>query len=177
MSRVGGAPIPLPKGVKASVRDGVFHAEGRAGRESLPVPREVEVRIDADSVRVLPLGDDKRSRQMWGTARARLARVVSGVDAPFEKRLEIEGVGFRAAVQGDEVVLNLGFSHEVRHRVPEGITVSAPKPTELVVSGTDLQKVGETAARIRAWRPPDPYKAKGVRYAGERIRRKEGKKK
>lgn len=177
MSRVGSSPIPVPTGVEVRIAEGVVSAKGKAGAATYAIPKEVELQLEDNVLRVVPLAQDKRSRQIWGTTRANLARMVAGVNVPFEKRLEIEGVGFRAQIQGRDVLLSLGYSHEVRYAIPEGIEVTAVKPTELVVSGIDCHKVGQVAAQLRAWRVPDPYKAKGVRYAGEYIRRKEGKKK
>jgi large subunit ribosomal protein L6 len=133
--------------------------------------------MDKATVKLEPRGEGKRARSMWGTSRTLVANLVAGVTKGFEERLEITGVGFRAAVQGKSLNLQLGFSHDVNFPIPEGITIAAPKPTEIVVTGMDKQKVGQVAAEIRGFRPPEPYKGKGVKYAGEYIFRKEGKKK
>ena len=177
MSRVGSMPIPVPDGVEVRLEKDALHAKGKAGQRSYTLPREVEVSSADGQVVVTPRGNSKRVRQIWGTTRANLARLIAGVHTPFERRLEIEGVGYRAQVRGRELVLNLGFSHEVIYAIPEGIEIKAAKPTELLVTGMDWQQVGQVAAVIRAYRPPEPYKGKGVRYAGEHVRRKEGKKK
>ncbi|MGR4000642.1 MAG: 50S ribosomal protein L6 [Alphaproteobacteria bacterium] len=177
MSRVGNRPIEIPQGVEVRVESGVLFSKGKAGEGHYALPREVEVRLEDGHVLVKSRGTGKRARQLWGTTRANLARLIQGSHAPFEKRLEIEGVGFRAAVQGRKVSLQLGFSHEVSYEIPDGVEVKSSKPTELVVSGSDYQSVGQVAAQLRAFRTPDPYKGKGIHYAGEYIRRKEGKKK
>jgi len=141
------------------------------------LPDDVEVTMDAGAVKVDPRNETKRARAMWGTSRTLVSNLVTGVTKGFERKLEITGVGYRAALQGKNLQISLGYSHEVLYPVPEGITIAAPKPTEIVVTGIDKQKVGQVAAEIRAFRPPEPYKGKGVKYAGEYIFRKEGKKK
>ena len=138
---------------------------------------DVTVTMDKAAVKLEPRGESKRARSMWGTSRTLVANLVAGVTKGFEERLEITGVGFRAAVQGKSLNLQLGFSHDVNFPIPEGITIATPKPTEIVVTGMDKQKVGHVAAEIRGFRPPEPYKGKGVKYVGEYIFRKEGKKK
>jgi large subunit ribosomal protein L6 len=137
----------------------------------------VNVEQDSDGLVVVPANDSREARAAWGTTRALIQNMVTGVSAGFEKKLAIQGVGYRAALQGKDVKLSLGFSHEVVYAAPQGITLAVPAPTEIVVTGIDKQQVGQVAAEIRGWRPPEPYKGKGVRYAGEQVFRKEGKKK
>ncbi len=177
MSRIGKKPVALPSGVTATVDGQTVKVKGPKGELSLTLVDEVTAELGPDGVTVTPRQLDQRGRAMWGLSRSLVQNVVTGVKDGFEKRLEISGVGYRAAVQGRTVNLSLGFSHDVQYPVPEGITVVATKPTELVVSGIDKQKVGQVAAEIREYRPPEPYKGKGVKYAGETILRKEGKKK
>jgi large subunit ribosomal protein L6 len=141
------------------------------------LPDDVTVKMDAGAVKVDPRNETKRARAMWGTSRTLVSNIVTGVTKGFERKLEITGVGYRAALQGKNLQIALGYSHDVIYPVPEGIAITAPKPTEIVVTGIDKQKVGQVAAEIRAFRPPEPYKGKGVKYAGEYIFRKEGKKK
>ena len=177
MSRIGRAPIAIPEGVEVRLEPGALIAKGKGGQRRYELPGLVEVVAEGKELRVEPKAKSKQARQLWGTTRANLARLVAGLEKPFERKLEIDGVGFRAAVQGRKVVLQLGFSHEVVYEIPEGVEVKAAKPTELVVSGADYRLVGQVASEIRAFRVPDPYKAKGIRHEGEYIRRKEGKKK
>jgi large subunit ribosomal protein L6 len=177
MSRIGKKPVSLPEGVTATVEGQLVTAKGPKGELRHVVNDEVLVRLDEDGIRVDPRDDSKGARAKWGMSRTVLANLVSGVKDGFEKRLEINGVGYRAAMQGKDLQLSLGFSHEVVYRVPDGIQVATPKPTEIVISGIDRQKVGQVAAEIRKYRPPEPYKGKGVKYAEETIFRKEGKKK
>ncbi len=177
MSRIGNRPVKVPSGVTASVEGQTVKVKGPKGAMQLALLDDVAVKMEDGAIRVDPRNDSKRSRQMWGTARTLVANLVTGVSRGFEEKLEITGVGYRAAVQGKQLNLQLGFSHDVNFRIPEGITIATPKPTEIVVSGIDKQKVGHVAAVIRSYRPPEPYKGKGVKYAGEYILRKEGKKK
>jgi large subunit ribosomal protein L6 len=177
MSRVGKHPVALPQGVTAEIKEGAVSVKGKLGSLSLPLTSEVEAKIDGAQIVVAPRHETKRSRMMWGTTRNNVANMVKGVSEGFKKTLEIEGVGFRAALQGKTLVLNLGFSHEIRYEVPVGIEIKAEKPTVISISGADKQKVGQVAAEIRSMKKPEPYKGKGIKYAGERIRRKEGKKK
>jgi large subunit ribosomal protein L6 len=177
MSRIGIRAVKVPAGVTASVEGQTVKVKGPKGALQLALLDDVTVKMDDGAIRVDPRDDSKRSRQMWGTARTLVANLVTGVSQGFEEKLEITGVGYRAAVQGKQLNLQLGFSHDVNFPIPEGITIATPKPTEIVVSGIDKQKVGHVAAVIRGYRPPEPYKGKGVRYAGEYILRKEGKKK
>jgi large subunit ribosomal protein L6 len=177
MSRIGKKSVPLPKGVTASVEGQTVKAKGPKGELAFMVPEILKVEMAADGVKVTPRDESKLGRSVWGMARTRVANIVSGVASGFERKLEINGVGYRAAVQGQRLQLTLGFSHEVNYAIPKGIKIETPKPTEIVVSGADRQLVGEVAAQIRKYRPPEPYKGKGVKYVGERIVRKEGKKK
>jgi large subunit ribosomal protein L6 len=141
------------------------------------VPDDVAVKLDGGQIKVDPRNETKRARSQWGTSRTLIANLITGVSKGFEQRLEINGVGYRAAVQGKTLQIALGFSHDVNYPIPEGITIVTPKPVEIVISGADRQKVGQVAAEIRDYRPPEPYKGKGIKYANERIFRKEGKKK
>jgi large subunit ribosomal protein L6 len=177
MSRIGIRAVQVPAGVTASVDGQTVKVKGPKGALQLALLDDVTAKMEDGAIRVDPRDDSKRSRQMWGTARTLVANLVAGVSQGFEEKLEITGVGYRAAVQGKQLNLQLGFSHDVNFPIPEGITIATPKPTEIVVSGIDKQKVGHVAAVIRGYRPPEPYKGKGVRYAGEYILRKEGKKK
>ena len=177
MSRIGKKPVALPSGVTAAIDGQTVKVKGPKGELSVTLVDDVTAELGPDGVTVAPRQLDKRGRAMWGLSRSLVNNLVVGVSKGFERRLEISGVGYRAAVQGKTVHLSLGFSHDVQYPVPEGITVVATKPTELVVSGIDKQKVGQVAAEIREYRPPEPYKGKGVKYAGETIFRKEGRKK
>ena len=177
MSRIGKKPVALPSGVTATVDGQTVRVKGPKGELSLTLVDDVAAEVGPDGVTVAPRQLDKRGRAMWGLSRSLVANLVTGVSKGFERRLEISGVGYRAAVQGRNLNLSLGYSHDVVYPIPEGISVTAAKPTELVVAGIDKQRVGQIAAEIREFRPPEPYKGKGVKYADERILRKEGKKK
>ena len=177
MSRVGKKPVPLPKGVTATVEGQSVSVKGAKGTLSFVVPDDCDVALNDNEVSVQPRSETKRAQAMWGMSRAMINNLVTGVSAGFERRLEITGVGYKAAVQGKKLVLSLGYSHDVDFPIPEGITITAPRPTELVIAGIDKREVGQVASEIRAFRPPEPYKGKGVKYAGEFIFRKEGKKK
>ena len=177
MSRIGKNPVPIPDGVTVEVSGRRVSAKGKLGELHATLMEEVEVKRDGDQILVRPRDDSDRAKQMWGTARSVVNNLVTGVAEGFTRGLEINGVGYRAQVQGKDLVLQLGFSHEVRYPVPEGITVQCPDQTHIAVSGADKQRVGQTAAEIRAFRPPEPYKGKGIKYADEYIMRKEGKKK
>lgn len=177
MSRIGKHPVTLPQGVAAEVKGHTIAVKGKLGSLSLTLPPEVEVKVDGGKVVIAPAHDTQRARMMWGTARNNINNMVKGVTEGFKETLEIEGVGFRAAMQGKDLVMQLGFSHEVKYPVPEGITIKAEKPTVVSVAGADRQKVGQVAAEIRGLKKPEPYKGKGIKYVGEKIRRKEGKKK
>lgn len=177
MSRIGKKPVPVPAGVTASVDGQIVKAKGAKGELSFVVHDEVLVKLEDGAVSVDPRDQSKEARSKWGMSRSMIENIFEGVNKGFEKKLEISGVGYRAAMQGKNVQLSLGFSHEVVYDVPAGITVAVPKPTEIVVTGIDKQQVGQVAAEIREYRGPEPYKGKGVKYAGEKIVRKEGKKK
>ena len=177
MSRIGNKAVTVPSGVTANVEGQTVKVKGPKGAMQIVLHDDVSVTMDKGSVKLEPRGESKHARSMWGTSRTMVNNLISGVTKGFEERLEINGVGFRAAVQGKTLNLQLGFSHDVNFPIPEGIAIATPKPTEIVVSGVDKQKVGHVAAEIRGFRPPEPYKGKGVRYAGEYIFRKEGKKK
>jgi len=177
MSRVGKHPVELPQGVTAEVKGHTVAVKGKLGNLSLSYPAEVEVKLDGCKLVVAPRLNSQRARMLWGTTRNNLNNLVKGVNEGFRTVLEIEGVGFKAAVQGKDLVLNIGFSHEVRYKIPEGITIKAEKPTVISITGSDRQKVGQVAAEIRGFKKPEPYKGKGIKYEGEKIRRKEGKKK
>ena len=177
MSRVGKYPVPVPAGVQVALQGRTVVAKGKNGELKLDLTDEVDVEIADSQVAVKPRRDDRRSRTMWGTTRSLINGMVTGVSTGFTKSMEITGTGYRAAVQGKDLVLALGFSHEVRYPIPEGITIVCERPTAVKVSGADKQRVGQVAAEIRAYRGPEPYKGKGVRYTDEQILRKEGKKK
>jgi large subunit ribosomal protein L6 len=177
MSRVGKKPVTIPSGVTANVEGQTVKMKGPKGQLEFLVHDDVEVTFDKGSITVGPRYETKRSRSLYGTSRARIANLVEGVTKGFEKKLEITGVGYRAAVQGKVLQLSLGYSHDVNYSIPEGVAITTPKPTEILVVGNDIQQVGQVAAEIRGYRPPEPYKGKGVKYANEFIFRKEGKKK
>jgi large subunit ribosomal protein L6 len=177
MSRVGKKPVPVPSGVTATVDGQNVKMKGTKGELSFVVPDEVSVVFENGAVAVQPRDQSKTARAKWGLSRAQVANLVEGVTKGFEKRLEINGVGYKAAVAGKVLKLSLGYSHDIDYEIPAGVTITTPKPTEVVVVGIDKQIVGQTAAEIRDYRGPEPYKGKGVKYAGEFIFRKEGKKK
>ena len=177
MSRIGKKPVTVPKGVSASVEGQIVSVKGPKGELKHVLVDDVIAKLEDGSIEVSPREDTQNARAMWGMSRTLIANLMTGVTDGFTKRLEITGVGYRAAVQGSNLQLQLGYSHDISYPIPQGIQVQCPKPTEIVVSGIDRQKVGQVAAEIRGFRPPEPYKGKGVRYAGEFIFRKEGKKK
>jgi len=177
MSRIGKKPVELPSGVTASLSGQTIEVKGPKATRSFTATDDVTIVIDDNSVTVTPRGSSKRARQQWGMSRTMVANLVQGASQGFKKELEIQGVGYRAQIQGTNLKLNLGLSHEVNFAVPDGVTVTCPKVTEIVIEGTDEQLVGQVAANIREWRKPEPYKGKGIRYKGEFIFRKEGKKK
>ncbi len=177
MSRVGKYPVAVPTGVTVAVNEGILSAKGKLGALSMPLTDRVEAKVEGDQLTISPRNNETQSRMMWGTTRALAASMVKGVSEGFSKTMEIQGTGFRASVQGKNLVINLGFSHDVVYPVPEGITITTPRPTAITVTGVDKRQVGQVAAEIRGFRPPEPYKGKGVRYDNEQIRRKEGKKK
>jgi large subunit ribosomal protein L6 len=177
MSRVGKKPVSVPAGVTATVDGQTVKVKGTKGELSFLVPEEVTVAMENGAVQVNPRDESKTARAKWGMSRSQIANLVEGVSKGFERRLEINGVGYKAAVAGKVLKLSLGYSHDVDYAIPAGVTITTPKPTEVVVVGIDKQRVGQTAAEIRDFRGPEPYKGKGVKYAGEFIFRKEGKKK
>jgi len=177
MSRVGKYPVELPAGVQVAVASGRLTVKGRLGEMSLDLSNEIEGTVEGNSFVVKPRGNGTPARMMWGTTRALIANMVQGVSTGYTKSLEITGTGYRAAVAGANLEMNLGFSHPVVYPVPEGIKITCERPTAIKVEGVDKRLVGQVAAEIRSFRPPEPYKGKGVRYTDEQIRRKEGKKK
>ena len=177
MSRVGKYPVEVPVGVQVLLANGVFTATGKLGQLTLALTDRVDTTIDGNKVSVAPRGNSAPARMMWGTTRALIATMVKGVSTGFSKTMEITGTGYRAAVNGSNLVINLGFSHDVVYEIPEGIKVTCEKPTSIKVEGVDKRLVGQVCAEIRAWRPPEPYMGKGVKFEGEQILRKEGKKK
>jgi large subunit ribosomal protein L6 len=177
MSRIGKKPVAVPSGITASVEGQTVKVKGPKGALSAVLPDEVAVKLDGGQIKVDPRSETKRARSQWGTSRTLVANLIAGVSKGFEQRLEINGVGYRAAVQGKNLQIALGYSHDVVYPIPEGITIATPRPVEIIISGSDRQKVGQVAAEIREFRPPEPYKGKGIKYADERIFRKEGKKK
>jgi large subunit ribosomal protein L6 len=177
MSRIGKKAVAVPSGVTANVDGQTVKVKGPKGALQIVLPDDVTVKMDKGAVKVDPRSETKRARSMWGTSRTLVANIITGVTKGFEERLEITGVGYRAAVQGKNLQISLGYSHDVVFPIPEGIAIATPKPTEIVVTGIDKQRVGQVAAEIRAFRRPEPYKGKGVKYVGEYIFRKEGKKK
>jgi large subunit ribosomal protein L6 len=177
MSRIGKKAIALPKGVTASVDGQTVKVKGPKGELSVKLVQEVSAKVDEHGITITPDKDQERAAQMWGLSRSLVNNLVTGVTQGFTQKLEIQGVGYRAAVQGKVLNLQLGFSHDVPYAIPAGITIVTEKPTSISISGIDKQLVGQVAAEIRGWRPPEPYKGKGVRYEGEYVRRKEGKKK
>jgi len=177
MSRIGKRPVELPSGVEASVSGQTVSVKGPKGQRQFTATDDVTITVEDGAVKVEPRGTSKRARQQWGMSRTQVQNLVTGVTDGFKKELEINGVGYRAQAQGNKVTLNLGLSHDVIFEVPDGVTVTTPKNTEIVVEGSDQQLVGQVAANIREWRKPEPYKGKGIKYKDEYIFRKEGKKK
>ena len=177
LSRIGKKPVDLPGGVTASVSGQTVEVKGPKGTRSFTATDDVSIVVEDNSVSVEPRGKSKRARQQWGMSRTQIANLVTGVTTGFKKELEINGVGYRAQMQGNTLKLNLGYSHDVDFEIPDGVEVKCAKPTEIEITGIDQQLVGETAAKIREWRRPEPFKGKGIKYKGEYIFRKEGKKK
>ena len=177
MSRIGKKPVPVPAGVTATVDGQKVTAKGPKGELFFVANDEVSVKLEDNAVVVQPVNASKDARSKWGMSRTMVENIFKGVKDGYERKLEINGVGYRASLQGKNLQLALGFSHDVVYQTPEGISIVVPKPTEIVISGIDKQKVGQVAAEIREYRGPEPYKGKGVKYAEERIVRKEGKKK
>jgi large subunit ribosomal protein L6 len=177
MSRIGKYPVEIPAGVTVALANNVLTAKGKLGELKLALTDHVEAAVEDNKVTVKPRSEETQARMMWGTTRANIANMLKGVSTGYSKTMEITGTGYRAAVQGQNLVLNLGFSHDVTYPVPPGIKITTPRPTAVTVEGLDKRLVGQVAAEIRGYRPPEPYKGKGVRYDNETIRRKEGKKK
>jgi large subunit ribosomal protein L6 len=177
MSRIGKKPVELPSGVSASVSGQTIEVKGPKGVLEFSATDDVTISMAENSIAVEPRGQSKRARQQWGMSRTMVANMVKGVSEGFKKELEINGVGYRAQLQGNSLKLNLGLSHDVDFPIPLDVTVSAPKPTQIIIEGIDPQRVGQVAANIREWRKPEPYKGKGIKYIDEYIFRKEGKKK
>jgi large subunit ribosomal protein L6 len=177
MSRIGKKAVAVPQGVTANIDGQTVRMKGPKGELVFTLHEDIEAKLDNGEIAIIPRFETKRARSMWGMSRTQVQNLATGVTSGFEKKLEIEGVGYRASIQGKNLVLALGFSHDVIYPIPQGISIASTKPTEIVVSGIDRQQVGQVAAEIRRFRPPEPYKGKGVRYAGEFIFRKEGKKK
>jgi large subunit ribosomal protein L6 len=177
MSRIGKKPVPVPAGVQVTIDGGIIRAKGPKGELSMPVADDIRYTLEGTELLVMPANDTKRARAFWGMQRTLVANLVTGVSDGFTKVLEISGVGYRANAQGRTLKLQLGYSHDVDYAIPEGITVKTPDQTTVEISGADRQKVGQVAAEIRRWRKPEPYKGKGIKYRGEFIFRKEGKKK
>ena len=177
MSRIGKKPVPVPKGVEAKISGQTVSAKGSKGQTEFMVNELCLVKMGDDGIEITPVNKTKEARSMWGMSRTQISNVFEGVSAGFSKRLELVGVGYRAQMKGKTLVLALGYSHDVDNEPPTGIDIKVGKPTEIEISGIDKQAVGEVAAKIRSFRPPEPYKGKGVKYEGEYIFRKEGKKK
>ena len=177
MSRIGKHPVAIPSGVEVQLSGQTLTAKGRLGTLSLAVSGEVTATIAGGAVTIAPKDESKRARAMWGTTRALVNNMVTGVAAGFTRNLEINGVGYRAAVQGSTLNLQLGYSHDIPYPIPQDVRITCERPTAITITGADRQRVGQIAAEIRAFRPPEPYKGKGVKYSNETIRRKEGKKK
>ena len=177
MSRIGKKPIDMPEGVKASIVGQKVEVIGPKGTREFVATEDVTLQLSDNQISVFPRGTSKRARQQWGMSRTQISNLVEGVTNGFKKELDIQGVGYRASIQGSTLKLSLGYSHDVDFSIPEDVKVTCPKPTEIIVEGIDQQKVGQVAANIREWRKPEPYKGKGIRYRGEYIFAKEGKKK
>lgn len=177
MSRIGKKPVAIPAGVQASINGGIIEVKGPKGTLSMPLADDISYAIEANEIRVSPANETKRARAFWGMQRTLVSNLVVGVSDGFTRVLEITGVGYRAAVQGKILRLQLGYSHDVNYEIPDGITIKTPDQTTVEITGSDRQKVGQVAAEIRRWRKPEPYKGKGIKYRGEFIFRKEGKKK
>ncbi|WP_076072648.1 50S ribosomal protein L6 [Sphingomonas montana] len=177
MSRIGKKPVPMPAGVEAKIEGKLLSVKGPKGTLTLPMQDEVTYSVEDGGVQVMPANETKRARSFWGMQRTMVQNLVTGVTDGFTKKLLITGVGYRANLQGKTLKLQLGYSHDVNYEIPEGITIATPDQTTINITGNDKQKVGQVAAEIRRWRKPEPYKGKGIKYAGEFIFRKEGKKK
>jgi large subunit ribosomal protein L6 len=177
MSRIGKKAVAIPAGVTATINDRILVVKGPKGELSMPLVDDISYTIEAAEIAVLPASDTKRARSFWGMQRTLVSNLITGVSDGFTKVLLITGVGYRASVQGANLKLQLGYSHDVDFAIPDGITIKTPDPTTVEITGSDKQRVGQVAAEIRRWRKPEPYKGKGIKYRGEVIFRKEGKKK
>jgi large subunit ribosomal protein L6 len=177
MSRIGNKAIAIPAGITANIEGQTVKVKGPKGALQVVLHDDIAAKLEDGRIVVDPRAETKRARSQWGTSRTLIANLIAGVTKGFERRLEINGVGYRAAVQGKNLQIALGYSHDIVYPIPEGIAIATPRPVEIVISGVDRQKVGQVAAEIRDYRPPEPYKGKGIKYAGERVFRKEGKKK
>jgi large subunit ribosomal protein L6 len=177
MSRIGKHPVPIPSGVQVDLSGQMLTVSGGNGKLSLAVSADVTATVADGAVTIAPKDDSKQARAMWGTTRALVSNMVTGVSAGFTRTLEINGVGYRAAVQGKVLNLQLGYSHDIPYPIPDNIQIACERPTLIAISGADRQRVGQVAAEIRGYRPPEPYKGKGIKYSDETVRRKEGKKK
>ena len=177
MSRVGKYPVEIPAGTQVAVAGRLLSAKGKLGELKLELSDQIEATVEGNKLTVAPRGSERTARMMWGTTRALVANMVKGVSTGFTKSMDVTGTGYRAAVQGSNLVINLGFSHDVVYAIPDGIKITCERPTAIKVEGVDKRLVGQVAAEIRSYRPPEPYKGKGVKYTDETIRRKEGKKK
>jgi large subunit ribosomal protein L6 len=177
MSRIGKNPVTIPAGVRVELAGEMLNVSGGKGKLSLPISADVTATVADGAVTIAPKDESKRARAMWGTTRALVNNMVTGVSTGFTRTLEINGVGYRAAVQGKVLNLQLGYSHDIPYPIPDNIQIACERPTLIAVSGADRQRVGQVAAEIRSYRPPEPYKGKGIKYAEETVRRKEGKKK
>ena len=177
MSRIRKNAVPIPQGVEVKLAGQVISAKGKLGQLSVTLVDEIQAEMTDGKISVMPRNESRRARNMWGTSRTLVNNLVKGVSAGFTENLEINGVGYRAAVQGKDLVLQLGYTHEIKYPIPAGVTMKTEKPTTIAITGPDKQQIGQIAAEIRAFRPPEPYKGKGVKYESETIIRKEGKKK
>jgi large subunit ribosomal protein L6 len=178
MSRIGKNPVPIPTGVNVAIAGQILNISGKLGKQALNIPSEIEVKVDEGKVVLIPRDESKRARMMWGTSRALVATSIRGVSTGFTRNLEINGVGYRANLEGKNLNLQLGYSHDIKYPIPEGIAIKVgEKQTTIAITGSDKQKVGQVAAEIRGLRGPEPYKGKGIKYDNEQVRRKEGKKK
>lgn len=177
MSRTGAKAVPIPDGVNAAIEGQLVSVKGPKGELSIVLEKDVEASMTDDGIKMKPRNESKQARSLWGLSRSLVANLVDGVSQGFEKKLEIQGVGYRAQVQGKQLTLQLGLSHDVKYEIPDEIEVKCPSQTEIIISGIEKQKVGQVAAVIRQYKPPEPYKGKGIRYADEYVFRKEGKKK
>ena len=177
MSRIGKNAVAVPQGVEVKLAGQVISAKGKLGQGSVTLVDDISAEMQDGKISVMPRNESRHARNMWGTSRSLVNNLVQGVSTGFTQNLEINGVGYRAAVQGKDLVLQLGYTHEIKYPIPTGVTMKTEKPTTISITGPDKQQIGQIAAEIRAFRPPEPYMGKGVKYAGETIVRKEGKKK